>query len=200
MLKIILIRPGATDYDTEQRIQGSLSVPLNEEGSHEVARLTPELQGLGIEVVYAPATEPARQTGQALARALGVKFRQIERMQNLDHGLWQGMRVDEVKQKQPKVYKQWQEQPENVCPPEGEMLSDADERIRAALGKIIRRYKDKNATLGLVVPEPLASLVRRYVSRNELGDLWKATKNHGGWEVLEFESQRPVAQEVGGRR
>ena len=41
----------------------------------------------------------------------------------MNHGLWQGMIIDEVKRKQPKVYKQWQEHPENVCPPEGEMLA-----------------------------------------------------------------------------
>ncbi len=43
-------------------------------------------------------------------------------MQNLNLGLWQGMQVAEVRHKQPKVYRQWQEQPENVCPPDGEMI------------------------------------------------------------------------------
>ena len=54
-------------------------------------------------------------------------------MQNLNQGLWQGMLVEDVRHKQPKVYRQWQEQPENVCPPEGEMLEQADERVRAAM-------------------------------------------------------------------
>ena len=56
-------------------------------------------------------------------------------MQNLDHGLWQGMLIEDVRRKQPKVYRQWQEQPETVCPPEGEMLSQAEERIRTAMAK-----------------------------------------------------------------
>ena len=42
------------------------------------------------------------------------------------------MLVSDVKRKQPRVYKRWQEQPESVCPPEGEMLGEADERVRAA--------------------------------------------------------------------
>ena len=29
MLRIVLIRPGATDYDCEERIQGALDIPLN---------------------------------------------------------------------------------------------------------------------------------------------------------------------------
>ena len=54
-------------------------------------------------------------------------------MQNLNLGLWQGMQVSEVRYKQPKVYRQWQEQPENVCPPEGEMIEQAEQRIRTAM-------------------------------------------------------------------
>ena len=33
-----------------------------------------------------------------------------------------GMLVEEVKQKQPRVYRQWLEHPETVCPPEGETV------------------------------------------------------------------------------
>ena len=44
MLRIILIRPGSTDYDQEGRIQGTLDIPLNERGSAEVARVIEELR------------------------------------------------------------------------------------------------------------------------------------------------------------
>ncbi|MFW6124696.1 MAG: histidine phosphatase family protein, partial [Pirellulales bacterium] len=162
-----------------------------EQGSDEVARLAEDLRGQGIQMVYAPASEPAWQTGLSLAEALAVKFKRLDRLQNLDHGLWQGMLVDDVRQKQPKVYKQWQEQPENVRPPEGEMLGDAEERIRAALSKLLKRHK--TGTVGLVVSEPLASLVRRLVVHNALGNLWKATGSHGNWEVLDLQPENLMA-------
>lgn len=185
MVQIILIRPGTTDFVQQGRIQGTLEVPLNEEGASEVARLTEELRVLGIEAVYAPPCEPARQTAQAIADALGVKFKKLDRMQNVNHGLWQGMLIDEVRRKQPKVYRQWQDQPENVCPPEGEMLGQAEHRMRGAISKLLKRHRE--GVIGLVVPEPLASLVRRYICQGELGDLWKATAEHGRWEILVVE-------------
>ena len=55
----------------------------------------------------------AQETAELIGRGLKLKPKALERLQNLDHGLWQGMRIDEVKHKQPKVYKQWQEHPEN---------------------------------------------------------------------------------------
>ncbi len=190
MLQVVLICPGCTDYVHQGRIQGTLDVPLNDEGSSEVARVIDALRSQRIEVVYAPSCQPTRETAEALAKALDVKLKKLDRMRNLDHGLWQGKRIDDVRRTQPKVYRQWQEQPENVCPPGGEMVRDAEDRVQAALTKLFRRHKD--GTIALVVPEPLASLVRRCLARNELGDLWKASSHHGTWEVFEVEPNEPI--------
>ncbi len=191
MLKIILIPPGSTDYDQQQRIQGALDIPLNEQGSSEVTQVIHQLADKGIETLYASASQPAGQTAQAIAEALCIKLKKLDRMQNLDQGLWQGMLVKEVRRKQPKVYRQWQEQPQNVCPPDGEMLSHAQKRVRAAMTKVLKRHK--HGVIGLVVPEPLASLVRRFLQRRELGNLWKVTNGHGHWEVLEIEPEEVLA-------
>lgn len=185
MVQIVLIRPGSTDYDQCGRIQGTLDVPLNEQGRLEVARLIEEIRGRGLETVYFSPNQSAQQTAEAIAQALGIRAKKLERMQNLDHGLWQGMLIEEVHLKQPKVYRQWQEQPEIVCPPGGEMLSQADERVEAAMTRLLKRHKE--GVLGLVIPEPLATLVRCRISHDELGDLWKASSEHGHWEVLEVE-------------
>jgi broad specificity phosphatase PhoE len=186
MVQIVLIRPGSTDYDAQRRIQGNLDVPLNSAGTDEVARMVEELRAanLAIDVVYAPECQPALQTAKIIADALGVKFRVLEQMENVNLGLWQGMLIDEARVKQPKVYRQWQEQPEHVCPPEGEMLGEADQRVHAAMTRILKRHKE--GTIAIVVSEPLATLVRRFVDHGELGDLWKAiAQRHGCWQVLE---------------
>jgi len=191
MLQIILIRPGSTDYDQQHRIQGTLDIPLNDQGSLEVTQLIDQLSGKGIETIYASASQPAEQTARVIAEGLAVKLKKLDRMQNVDHGLWQGMLVEDVRRKQPKVYRQWQEQPENVCPPEGEMLNHAEQRVRATVTKLLKRHKQ--GVIGLVVPEPLASLVRRFLQQKELGDLWKVANGHGRWEVLEIEPEEVLA-------
>ena len=152
MVQIVLIRPGSTDYDQQGRIQGTLDVPLNEQGSAEVARLIEGVRDLKLEAVYAASCLPAVQTAEAIAEALGLKLKKLDRMQNLDHGLWQGMLIDEVRLKHPKVYRQWQETPHYVCPPEGEMLQQAEDRVRKTITNLLKRHKD--GAIGLLVPEP----------------------------------------------
>ena len=185
MLRIVLIRPGATDYDGEERIQGALDIPLSRDGLMEVARAVDQLREMKIEIIYTSPNESAVQTAEVISKDLETKLKKLDRLQNINLGLWQGAQVGEVRHKQPKVYRQWQEQPENVCPPEGEMIEQADQRIATAMNKLLRKHKD--GVIGLVVPEPLASLVRRHIKKDELGDLWKALAGHGRWEVLDIE-------------
>jgi broad specificity phosphatase PhoE len=187
MLKIALIRPGTTDYDAQERIQGTLDIPLNEQGLAEAAQTAEDLRDKGLEVIYAPPSEPAFHTAQTISETLDIKMRKLVRMENLNQGLWQGMLVKDVRRKHPKVYRQWQEQPENVCPPEGEMLGAAEQRVRLAMLKLLKRHKE--GMIGICVPEPLLSLVRRFIVHGELGDLWKPTNGHGRVEILQIEPE-----------
>jgi len=192
MLRIVLIRPGSTDFDEQGRIKGTLDVPLSRNGTSQVARTVSELVELPIETIYASPCQPAQETAEAIAAASGAKVRRLDRLRNLDQGLWQGKLIAEVRQKQPKVYRQWQDRPETICPPGGEMLAAAEKRIREVMEKLIKKHK--TGVVALVVPEPLASLVRRYLTDSELGDLWKVECEKGQWELFEIERHSVVTQ------
>lgn len=194
MLQIILIRPGCTDYDRQNRIQGNLSIPLNEEGRAYAVRLVEQLRGRQVQVVYCPAGEPAEETGRLIAEGLGVKLRVLDNLENINLGLWQGMLINDVRHKQPKVYRQWQEQPESVCPPQGEMLSEADDRLRTALVKLLKRHKA--GVIAIVLPEPLLALLRRFLTRAELGDLWRPSQGRPCWEAIDVDPEATVAASV----
>lgn len=194
MLNIVLIHPGSTDYDEQQRIQGRLDIPLNDTGVAEATGTAEQLRDLALEVVYAPVSQPSLETADIIAKRLGIKRKKLDHLHNLCLGLWQGMLVKDVRRKHPKVYRRWREQPENVCPPEGEMLGAADERVQTALVKLLKRYKE--GTIGLVLPEPLFSLARRFLVHSDLGDLWQAPNGQGRFELLEVEADELLAAGV----
>ncbi len=183
MPKILLVRPGATEFDRQGRIQGTLDIPLCEDGHQAVKAMVGELRSLPIEAIYTSPSQSAEQTAEALYEAIDVKPKRIEELENLDHGLWQGLLISDVKVKQPKVYRQWQEQPEIICPPQGETITAAKSRVRAALTKLAKKHK-ADALIVLVVPEPLASVVCHVLRQDELGDLWQGLNGSALWEVI----------------
>lgn len=186
MLRIILIRPGSTDFDEQGRIKGTLDIPLNENGTYQASQTANELEGASIEIVYASPCQSALQTAETLSQNLDIKCKRLDGLQNLNHGLWHGKLIEEVKQKQPKVYRLWQEHPESVCPPEGETLIAAQQRVRKTLKRLLKKHKQ--GVIAFVVPEPLASILRSFLEHSELGDLWKSECDFGEWELIDLES------------
>lgn len=184
MVQVLLIRPGATEYDQQGRVQGTLDVPLCEDGRQEVEKMVEELRGQPVSAIYASPCQSAEQTAEALGTVLNLKTKTIDKLQNLNHGLWQGMLVDEVKTKQPRVYKQWLDQPETVCPPQGETLGLARQRVQAALAKVLKKHKS-DGLLAIVSPEPLASVIRHVLGGGEWGDLWHCANAKVRWQLLE---------------
>ncbi len=87
-------------------------------------------------------------------------MKESDGLRNFDQGLWQGLRIDDIRRKYPKVFKQWRESPETICPPQGEMVAEAVERIRKALRKPFK----KNSRFAVVASEPLATLIGCIVS------------------------------------
>ena len=64
MLKILLIRPGTTEFDEQGRILGTLDVPLSEQGSSEISDSVDELRLYEMGCLYTAAAESARRTAE----------------------------------------------------------------------------------------------------------------------------------------
>lgn len=188
MTRIILLSSCSTDFDDEGRIKGTLDIPLNLSGNQQATRVADELAQREIDYVYFSPYQAASQTAQMVADRIGRKAKLLKHLVNLDHGLWQGMLIEELKEKQKKVYRQWQEQPETVCPPEGETVATALLRVKTALDKLIRKHK--NQTVVIVAPEPLTSLMQSYLEQSELGDLWERICHCGSWNVVDIEPKQ----------
>ena len=148
MTQVVLIRPGATVYDEQNRVQGVLDVPLSDRGRAEVALLAetlPEaLQGVNLLALYCGPGESVVRTAEAVGRALGLRPKRLDDLRNLDQGLWQGLQIDDIKRRNLRVYRQWVDDPLTVCPPLGETVESAVDRVKSALKPLIKRHQDED--------------------------------------------------------
>jgi broad specificity phosphatase PhoE len=185
MVRLLLVRPGATDFDEQRRIKGCLDVPLNENGVKQAQEAATAVCESTLDAIYSSPCQSALQTAEILAKKKKLRVSTIEGLKNVNHGLWHGKLIEEVKQHQPKVYRQFQEHPEACCPPDGEAIADAEQRVKLAIAKILKKHK--KGTVALVVGEPLASLVKHCLLQAEIGDLWEHECDHGEVETLEYD-------------
>jgi len=183
MLRIVLVRPGCTDFDQQGRIKGTLDIPLSQDGSRQAAATADQLAEFTIDTVYSAPCRSAQQTAQAVAASGRLKVKVVDDLHNVDHGLWHGKRIDEVKQTLPRVYRQGQENAESICPPQGEPIAAGRERVRRALSRVLKKHRE--GVICLVVPEPMASVVDSELTHSDLTDLWDNECDNGGWIAYE---------------
>ena len=192
MTQVVLIRSGATVYDEQNRVQGVLDIPLSERGRAEVAHLAEKLaepySRCELAALYCGPTENVYRTAEVVGKALGLRPKKIDDLRNLDQGLWQGLQFDEIRRRNNRVFRQWVEDPLTICPPQGESVETALERIKSALRPLVRRHQGE--AIGLVVGEPLAQLIACYLRRDPRVHLDDEVPT-GGFETI------VVAQDVG---
>jgi broad specificity phosphatase PhoE len=165
MSQVILIRPGATLYDEQKRVQGILDIPLSERGRIEVMRmaqrLARSLDNAMLSALYCGPGENLIRTAEIVGQVLGLRPKRINEFRNLDQGLWQGLQIDEIRRRNTKLFRQWIDDPATICPPQGETVERAMDRIKSAFRPLLRRHQEE--AIGLVVGEPLARLVACYL-------------------------------------
>jgi broad specificity phosphatase PhoE len=172
---LVVIQSGATAYDLQGRIRGTLDMPLCTEGVAAAEQTAESLLKTAssrgpMAALYTAATSCAVETARIIGGVVGLTPRRVAGLDNLDQGLWQGMLVDEIRRRQPKLSRQWQENPWSVSPPDGELVADACDRVEAALERMLKRHA--GGRVGLVVPRPLDQVVRWLTGGEAIGDLW----------------------------
>jgi len=188
MSKLFVVQTGQTIWEVQDRIESVPGAPLTEDGADSVGRAADELAACGsaIRAIYACDGESERQTATLVAQALGTKVRTEPELRELDYGLWQGLTREELKRRQPKMYRQWAEAPSSVRPPGGETLEEALDRLRSALRSILKRHKDDAAVLVL---RPVAvGLLRCLVTHDPVEQIWTHVDNEFTWGSYEIDS------------
>jgi len=184
MLEIFVIRPGATVFDDSGRIKGSLDIPLSSKGIEQAEQLSRTFQTMKWDCLYVAPSLSAQSCADKIAERNFCRQRTLDCLKNLDHGLWQGKLISEVKRFQPTFYRQFQESPLSVSPPGGETLTSARQRVEATLSKLA--HKHEGGRIGFLAPEPMASIIQCYFAGGEFGEIWKHEQDSGTFERIEL--------------
>ena len=141
-MKVILVSPGQTDWSAQERLKGTLDVPLNAEGMEAVEKLAQGLSAQGIRTVYCPTTLDGKQTATIIARITKAKICALKELNEADPGLWQGLTAEELKRRHPHVYARWSKSPASVHPPRGEEFTMIFGRVQVVLAELKRHKSD----------------------------------------------------------
>ena len=154
----------------EKRLQGTLPIPLSDCGREALRKVAVHLRQEGAEAIYSSGNESSGPTAGFLSELCDLKDKKITGMCELNCGLWQGLRIREIKKRYGRAYRQWRNDPLSVCPPEGESVADAFERVKESLRTIIRKNKYKAAAI--VAGPMVAAMIECAITNQPLEVFW----------------------------
>jgi broad specificity phosphatase PhoE len=146
--RIVLIRPGETDWNRSGRFQGWVNTPLNEHGKQQARALAHFVRHIGMGALYTSDLKRALETAENLARHLPFEPIRDERLRERGIGIWQGLTLEEMEAWYPEDYAQMRADPDGFRIPGGESRSDVRARVMAAVSDILK--SDPNETVGIL--------------------------------------------------
>ena len=182
-MKLILVGQGRTQWDEESRLQGTVDLPLSPRGRKQVSSLARKLHAFGPKGIVSGTGETLTETSRILARQFRCRMRTYEQLNELNHGLWEGMLHREIEERHPHVYRSWCTNPQSVCPPMGESVAEMLERVGEVLERLRRRQSN---TIVMVLPRMVRVAAQALLTGVTLETLWSNRPARAEWIGLDI--------------
>jgi phosphoserine phosphatase len=189
--RVVLIRPGETDWNRQGRWQGWVASRLNDYGRAQVLALAKYVRNIGLSALYSSDSRRAVETAEILAMQLEFRPMLDERLRERNVGAWQGMTLEEIQTWNVEAYRALQADIEHYRVPGGESRADVRKRVLEAFQRVLD--DDKGNTVGIISHTTsthmlLHSLVPGYdIYSTVLGNSAVTTIHRGeadAWEIV----------------
>jgi broad specificity phosphatase PhoE len=136
---LLLCRHGQSEWNAQGRVQGQAPEAggLTDLGRWEAQQLGLRLHGQGVTALYASDLLRAWETAEIVAAAVGLPVQPDPRWREIDLGVWQGMRPEEVDQRWPTMQIRELDLPRGEI---GETFAAVSQRVLAAIEDLHVQY------------------------------------------------------------
>jgi broad specificity phosphatase PhoE len=190
VVKLFIIRHAESEWNPIGRYQGLLDPGLSERGLKQAELLGRALEKEKIDVIYSSPLRRTYQTAQEIAKRQGLEVIEDKRIIEIDHGIWSGMLVEEVKERFPEDFRMWLEEPHRVKFEGGESLQDVFKRVKDFLEFL--REKHWGQTVAIVSHTvPIRAMLCALLNI-DLSKFWVFGCDNASYSLVHMEEKRNV--------
>ena len=143
MIRLGMIRHARTPWNLEKRIQGSTDIPLSPEGKEEAARWGEILKSEPFDRILSSPLIRARETALILSDRMGIPVFHEPDLREQDFGDWEGQRITDIREKDPKAVEFQESRGWEFRPPGGESRIRVLERVTKAFERAVKNFENQ---------------------------------------------------------
>jgi len=190
MVKLFLVRHAESEWNPVGRYQGLLDPELSERGRIQAKLLASAFEKEKIDVIYSSPLKRTYQTATEIASKHNLEVIKEKRIIEIDHGVWSGMLVDEVKEKYPEDFRRWLEEPHKVKFEGGESLEEVHERVREFL-KFVKENHQNQTVLAVSHTVPIRAMLCALLDI-DLSKFWAFGCDNASYTLVHMQEERNV--------
>jgi broad specificity phosphatase PhoE len=141
-MKLILIRHGETLSNKEKRVQGKSDVELSSVGIEQAHLVALSLKDHPVEAIHTSPLKRAMQTAKIINEFHQKELHTDQDLMEMDYGDFEGVSFKKIMDVEKDFINQWMTDPASVKMPNGESLSQVQERAWRALKRIIDKKEN----------------------------------------------------------
>lgn len=189
-IRLLLVRHGETEWNRQQRFQGQIDVPLNDNGRHQGQQVANFLQTIKIDqAVSSPMLRPKETAEMILQHHPDVSLTLDDGLREISHGRWEGKLESEIEAEFPGELERWQTVPAVVQMPDGENLQQVWERVIASWNAIVAKADestDKPLTVLVVAHDAVNKAILCHVAGLGAEHFWSFKQGNGAVSVIDY--------------
>jgi phosphoserine phosphatase len=193
-MKLYLVRHGVTSYNKEDRFQGRIDIPLDDDGKAQAESLGERFRdevrkgGEHFAGIYSSPLTRTQETAEPIAKALGITQQKDPGLIELGMGEWEGKTKTEVLQYKDAdgipLLKKCSADPLHNPMPGGETLQEVDSRVTSSLEKIIKSHLPQESAV-IVTHGGAIAVVLCHVLGKSLSEVPKSMVDNASVTIIE---------------
>lgn len=141
---LYLIRHGETDWNRERRVQGSIDIPLNENGMMQATKLSYRFRSLTLHAIYSSDLTRAYHTAQAIASFHpSIRVTALKELHERSYGLLEGKFLNEVTLTHSNERNDWMELEQYGIEP----LKEVKNRMFRCIDELVRLHDGQSIAI-----------------------------------------------------
>ncbi len=192
--KLFVIRHAESEWNPIGRYQGLKNPDLSERGQKQAQILAEALKDKGIELIYTSPLLRTKRTAQILAETLNVPLIEDRRVIEIDHGVWSGKLVEEVKREFPEMFETWIKEPWKVNFPEGENLLEVYKRVKDFVDEIKKKHEGQTVAV-VSHTVPIRALYCAALNL-PIEYFWSFGCDNASYSIIKFEEDRTTLHKL----
>jgi probable phosphoglycerate mutase len=191
MRAVLLIRHGMVCEEDQARILGAADAPMCAAGEAQIRELAARLRPrLAPDAIYCSDLSRSRRTAELLSGGPAVPIRVRPALREIDMGVWQGLSLREVAERQPEEYAARGRDIANFRPPGGESFADLASRVLPCWRDLVE--DGETQVVAIAGHAGVNRVVLCHLLGAPLANLFRIAQHPGCVNVVEWRKNEPV--------